>query len=173
MCKDVLNVRCVSLWVNEKEDSGNESLPQLRVLFMSDGKMQHEIVTHCLDLLVDLHSNPHVWSWALGTDGKNEIEDKTALRMLSGFTLRDRVRKTTTPLCWKELRWFRHLIRTPPERLSVEVFWHLEDTSGQIWNTLEEYISHLDWECLPRKRWRTCLGRGSSGLGWTGPIKYC
>ncbi len=89
---------------------------------------------------IDLCSSPHLWSWVLGSDRKNEIMLWLYKRRrwvssegwLSG--LRNRVRSSDIRRELGEesllfgiershLRWFRHLIRMPPGHLPLEVFW--------------------------------------------------
>ena len=136
----------------------------LEVLFKSEGKMEWEmdrrfsaasavmralpVPDRCgdegaesegkdLDLPVHLHSNPHLWSWAFGSDRKNEIADTSGqnefLSLGGWLSLGDRVRSSdiqrelgVEPLLLHvergQLRWFGHLIRMPPGRLPLEVF---------------------------------------------------
>ncbi len=76
------------------------------------------------DLLLDLRSNLHQWSWVLGNDRKNEIADMSFLLRVSGLTLRNRAqslhiqkRVSVEPLFLHieiSLRWFGYLVRMPP-----------------------------------------------------------
>ncbi len=88
-----------------------------------------------LDLSVNLHSFPHLRLRRMGHDRKNEIQaaEMDFLWRAAGISLREKVRSSVTReglgvepmlLCLERtpLRWFRHLERMPPSRLSREVF---------------------------------------------------
>jgi len=100
-----------------------------------------------LDLPVDLHSHPHLWSWALGSDWKNENEGQAAemsfLSRGSGLSLRDRVRSSDRPAAPSCL--VRILLGT----------FH--------WRSFRNVLPG-NASGFPRSRWRTLLGGGTSGL---------
>ncbi len=110
--------------------------------------------------------HPHLRSWGMGHDWKNDITNTTAemsfLRRRFGVTLRVKMRSSV--ICeelWVEplllcaersqLRWFRHLVRMSPCRLAMEVFQanpagkRLRCVPRSRWG---DYIPALAWERL-------------------------
>lgn len=96
-------VEC-SLWVREQFLPQLEEFEYLRVLFTCEGKGEWEIDRRCcsnadtllicrveeraecksaLDLPVDLHPHPHLWSQTLVSDRKNKIVDTSSGNELS------------------------------------------------------------------------------------------
>ncbi|KAL3045558.1 hypothetical protein OYC64_013764 [Pagothenia borchgrevinki] len=84
------------------------------------------------------------------------------LRRVAGVSLRDKVRSSVIreglgvePLLlrveWSQLRWFGHLVRMPPGRLSREVFQARpagRRLRGRPRTRWRDYISSLAWERL-------------------------
>ncbi len=89
-----------------------------------------------LDLPVNLCSNPHLWSWALGNDQQNEITGTRGWNEWRGpgLTMRDKVRsldiwERLVPLLLhverSQLRGSGHLAEMSTWHLLVEVFLHV------------------------------------------------
>ncbi len=81
---------------------------------------------------------------------------------VSGLHLRDRVRSSdirrelgVEPLFLRvkrnQLKWFGHLIRMPPGRIPLEVFWARPTgrrPRARLRTCWRDYISHLAWKCF-------------------------
>lgn len=91
------------------------------------------------------------------------------LHWVDGLSLTGSVELLLPQAKRSQVRWFRQLIRMPPGCLPSEVFWaHLPGRRpGPHWT---DYVSHLAWEhnIIPRRSWKTLLGRGASGIPSSG-----
>ena len=114
-----------------------------------------------LNLPVNLCSYPHLWSWRVGHDRKNEIMDTSCRNGFSGVSLRDRVRSSAIweglrgeplLLCVErsQLRWFGHLVRMPPGSFPWRRSRHVQlgEATGRPRTRWRDYISTLAWEHL-------------------------
>ena len=144
----------IKTWLNVfNTEVGNESLPQVKefkylgVLFSSEGTMEREMgrrvgaagavlqsLYRCDEkraepeaLCLPGHSPPypHLWSWRMGHDPKNQIAD-TSVR--DGFSVRGSVIREglgVEPLLLRversQLRWFGHLVSRDASDYSI--FW--------------------------------------------------
>jgi len=106
--------------------------------------------------------SPIVTRWVVTDRTSLQIQSAkmSFLRRVAGLSLRDRVRSSdirrelrVDPLLLRvkrsKLRFFGHLIRMPPRRLPLEVFW-TRPTGRRPWGRprtcWRDYISHLAWE---------------------------
>lgn len=105
-------------------------------------------------------SNPHLLSWALDNGQKNDIMDTSCRNELPlkgeteiGWGAQTSGGSSEYSPCslffkWSQLRCVGNLIRMPPGRLPLEVFWVPPTGRTLRQNTLGgDYISHLAWEC--------------------------
>ncbi|TWW64333.1 hypothetical protein D4764_03G0013410 [Takifugu flavidus] len=113
------------------------------------------------DLLVDLRSYPHLWSWSPWvmterTRSRVQAAEMSFLLRVAELSLRDRVRSSAIreevgvePLLLhierSQMRWLGHLVRMPPGRLPGEVF--------------RACPSCRRPPRRPRTRWRDCVSR--------------
>ncbi|KAF7656129.1 hypothetical protein LDENG_00046000, partial [Lucifuga dentata] len=103
-----------------------------------------------------------LWVMTKRTRSRIQAAEMRFLCRVSGITLRDRVRSSDIReglgvellllrIERSQLRWFRHLIRTPPARLLREVF-QARPTGkrprGRPRTRWRDYISQLTWERL-------------------------
>ncbi len=153
ICKSEDSILCQKT-VDCSIQVGSELLLQLKeysylgVLFTSKGKME------CLTAKMSFH------------------------RRMARLILRDRVRSSDIwwelgiePLLLRiersQFMWFGHLIRMPPGRCPLEVFWARPTRRpwGRPRTCWRDYISHLAWECprIPQEApGKCCLGEGGS-----------
>ena len=66
--------------------------------------------------LIYIISSPHLWSWALGSDRKNEVEDMNSQKGF--FRSPERI----------QMRWMKHLIRIP--HVLIKATTTMEETPG-------------------------------------------
>ncbi len=95
-----------------------------------------ELKGQALYLPLSLHSFPHLWSWRVMTErirSRTQAAEMGFLGRAAGVSLGDKVRCSVIHeelavkllLLYAErsqLKWIRHLVRTPPGRLPVEEF---------------------------------------------------